>query len=264
MKHWLRSCSSTTGPVPFLTMEKMPISWRGVRRPNRSSRKPVRLWEARLNNFQPKRYPWHPTFGSPNGANVPVRRERITRSYRPGWQSKACLIPRHLDVSYNRASNLKRKPRNWISWNKRKNDLKAACETRWGRVFDLRKAITQARIDFVTGTLRANDFVKMAVVPFGFDARVIERDLRNLLDVLDERFESDILHLENGVPVSGLAFELAQADDGESKLAQIKERILGIDNSLGGHFRNYLQAQAGKTRICGPCAMLVSGRRSPN
>ena len=80
-----------------------------------------------------------------------------------------------------------------------------------------------------------------AVIPFGFDARVIERDLRDLLDVMDERFESDILHLENGVPVSGWAVELAQADDRESKLAQVKKRIVGIDNSLGGHFRNYLQ-----------------------
>ena len=122
-----------------------------------------------------------------------------------------------------------------------KERLKTARRTRLGRVFDLRKAITQARTDFVTGTLHANDFVKIAVVPFGFDPRVIERDLRNLLDVMDERFESDILHLESGVPVSGLAFEIAQADDRESKLAEVKERIVGIDNSLGGFFRNYLQ-----------------------
>ena len=122
-----------------------------------------------------------------------------------------------------------------------KKQLKAVCVTQWERILNLRKDITQARTAFVTNTLHANDFVKIAVVPFGFDARVIERDLRNLLDAMDERFESDILHLENGVAVSGLAFELAQADDRESKLAQVKERIVGIDNSLGGHFRNYLQ-----------------------
>ena len=122
-----------------------------------------------------------------------------------------------------------------------KERLKADCETRWRRAFDLRKAITQTRTDFVTGTLHANDFVKISVIPFGFDAQVIGRDLRDLLDVIDERFESDILHSEDGVPVSGLVVELVQADDRESKLAQVKERIVGIDNSFGGYFRNYLQ-----------------------
>ena len=121
--------------------------------------------------------------------------------------------------------------------------LNADCEDRWQRVFALRKAITRLRSDFISNTLHANDFVKIAVVPFGFDPRVIERDLRDLLDVPDERFEGDILHSENGVPVSGLAFELADADDRESKLAQVKERINDIDKSLGGHFRNYLKRQ---------------------
>ena len=148
---------------------------------------------------------------------------------------------------------------------KEQKRLKLECKNLWARVFDLRKEITRARTEFVTNTLHANDFVKIAVVPFGFDARVIERDLRDLLDVMDERFENDILHSDNGAPVSGLAFELAQADDPESELGpaedreseaeQVKERILeqvkariigGTDKSLGGHFRNFLQRKLEK------------------
>ena len=101
------------------------------------------------------------------------------------------------------------------------------CEAKWQRVLDLRKAITNTRAEFISSTLYANDFVKIAVIPFGFDARVIERDLRGLLDVLDERFESDILHLESGFPVSGLAFELAQSDDREGKTGANKEKHSG-------------------------------------
>ena len=121
-----------------------------------------------------------------------------------------------------------------------REQLNADCEVQWQLIFKLRKEITRARSDFVSDTLHANDFVKIAVVPFGFDARVIERDLRDLLDVLDERFESDILHLENELPVSGLAFELATAEDRERNLAQVKKRIIDLDKSFGGHFRNYL------------------------
>ena len=118
--------------------------------------------------------------------------------------------------------------------------LLADSEIQWQRVSDARNAITQARAEFVRDTLHANDFVKIDVVSFGFDTRIIEHSLRDLLDVQDERFESDILHLENGEPVSGIANDLVQASDRETKLAEIKQKIIGIDNTLGGHFQNYL------------------------
>lgn len=118
--------------------------------------------------------------------------------------------------------------------------LLADSEIQWQRVSDARNAITQARAEFVRDTLHANDFVKIDVVSFGFDTRIIEHSLRDLLDVQDERFESDILHLENGEPVSGMANDLVQASDRETKLAEIKQKIIGIDNTLGGHFQNYL------------------------
>jgi len=88
--------------------------------------------------------------------------------------------------------------------------------------------------------------VRMEVVPYGFDARIIERDLRELLDVTGDRFEGDILQLRDGEPVGGLAFDLAQANDRERTLQVIKQRLIDIDGGFGGHFRNYLQRKLEK------------------
>ncbi|MCL2161081.1 MAG: AAA family ATPase [Betaproteobacteria bacterium] len=105
-----------------------------------------------------------------------------------------------------------------------------------------RKDITQARQSFVQRTLTGNRYVKITVEPFGFDPKRIERELRNLVDVLDERFAEDILQLsEDGEPCSGIAFDLAQSGKAnkERTISTVKQRLLDAD--YRGHFRNYLQ-----------------------
>ena len=94
---------------------------------------------------------------------------------------------------------------------------------------------------FVSTTLAANNFVRMKVIGFGFEERSIERSLRSLLDVQDERFENDILRFCGGEPAGGLAMELAVADDCDVVLQDIKRRLIATDKGFGGHFRNYIQ-----------------------
>lgn len=118
-------------------------------------------------------------------------------------------------------------------------------EAQWQRVLDARIAITRAREHFLSTTLASNEFVQMHVVGFGFDARNIERSLRDLLDVAD-RFDGDILQVENGEPVGGLAFELAEANSRDDVLQSIKQRLIDVDAKFGGHFRNYLQRKLEK------------------
>ena len=114
-------------------------------------------------------------------------------------------------------------------------------QAQWLRVLEARKAITTARERFVSATLAANDFVRMKVIGFGFEARSIERSLRDLVDVQDERFENDILSFDGGEPAGGLALELAIADDRDVVLEDVKQRLTAADEGFGGHFRNYLQ-----------------------
>ncbi len=129
--------------------------------------------------------------------------------------------------------------------------LQVENDAQWLRVAQARAAICRARAAFLGEALRANEFVRMELVPYGFDARIIERDLRKLLDVAGDRFEGDILQLRvlqlrDGEPVGGLAFYLAQAHDRERTLQVIKQRLIDSDDGFGGHFRNYLQRKLEK------------------
>ncbi len=113
----------------------------------------------------------------------------------------------------------------------------------WNVVLKTRERITEARRLFVQETLGDNRFVRMEVVGFGFDARSVERSLREVLECQDDRFERDILRYLAAEPNGGLAFDLANSkdDDKEDLLAKVKQRLVDGDTTLGGHFRNYLE-----------------------
>ena len=129
---------------------------------------------------------------------------------------------------------------------KDRESLEAENQAQWMRVLDARKAITRARERFVTATLAANNFVRMEVIGFGFEGRSIERSLRDLLDVQDERFENDILRFDGGEPAGGMALELAVADDRDVVLEDVKRRLMAADEGVGGYFRNYLNRKLEK------------------
>jgi hypothetical protein len=123
-----------------------------------------------------------------------------------------------------------------------RDTLEEAIAAQWQKVVEAREAITSARAEFVKKTLDGNPYVRIEVVPFGFDARVIERSLRELLEATDDRFENDILAMDAaGNPTGGLAFEIAQADDRKAALDSSKKQLQTIADAFGGHFKNYLK-----------------------
>ncbi|WP_029131815.1 TrlF family AAA-like ATPase [Sedimenticola selenatireducens] len=126
-----------------------------------------------------------------------------------------------------------------------REQLEAENAIQWVRVLDARISITTRRSEFVSTTLEANAFVRMDVIGFGFDARSIERNLRDLLDVQDDRFESDILRFDAGEPAGGLALDLASAVERADVVEDVKRRLIELDVA-GGHFRNYLQRKLDK------------------
>ena len=123
--------------------------------------------------------------------------------------------------------------------------LKSENDAQWAKVISCRNKITEARQKFVNDALHKNDYVRMEIVKFGYDANNIEIDLRDLLED-QEHFEPDILHKKDGVPQGGLAYEIAIAEDKDIALSSIKDRLTEMDNSLGGHFRNYLERKLNK------------------
>lgn len=123
-----------------------------------------------------------------------------------------------------------------------RDTLEKDIAAQWQKVVEAREAITSARAKFVQNALQGNRYVRIEVVPFGFDSRVIERSLRELLEATDDRFENDILAIDAaGNPTGGLAFEIAHADDRKASLDSAKKQLQTIANELGGHFKNYLK-----------------------
>ena len=124
--------------------------------------------------------------------------------------------------------------------------LEKTAGQQWNAILSTRKRVTEARRAFVREALTDNRFVRMEVVGFGFEARSVERSLRGVLECQDDRFERDILHsdfAESAQSSGGIAFDLATAkdDDKEGLLATVKRKLTKVDESLRGHFRNYLQ-----------------------
>ena len=124
-----------------------------------------------------------------------------------------------------------------------RDNLSEQSKLQWKRVLFSRKSITKARQKFIQNTLVNNNFVRIEVVGFGFEVRNIERSLRDLLDCPDERFEDDILRVDDGRPVGGLAFELAQSksENREKVLDTVKRNLISVDKEFGGHFQNFLK-----------------------
>jgi energy-coupling factor transporter ATP-binding protein EcfA2 len=126
--------------------------------------------------------------------------------------------------------------------------LDAQIVTQQALVLERRQAITQQRQAFLQDKLAQNPHVRMNVAPFGFDPEVIERSLRELIEATDDRFQDDILRVENGQAQFGLAFDLACADAALKLEALTRTRSALLDRPLplGGHFRNYLERKSQK------------------
>ena len=115
-----------------------------------------------------------------------------------------------------------------------------------------RRAICDIRDSFLRSVLAQNDFVRIRNNPYGDEPRVIEQSLRNTLNVLDDRFQDDILTIDDdGSNAEGIVAELLAAGDDpdvrrsliEKRIADLKSRIEDACNgrgAFGGHFNNYL------------------------
>ena len=120
------------------------------------------------------------------------------------------------------------------------------------RVLDCRRAVSSARQDFLQAALAGNRFVRIAISRYGDDDKVIERSMREALNVLDDRFAADIL-IESEDGARGSVAELltqlpsgteARGQELERRIANWKDRIRaaseGDASGFGGAFSNYL------------------------
>lgn len=142
---------------------------------------------------------------------------------------------------------------------KERCELEKECRALLERVLETRQAVSKGRDDFLAETLAKNRFVRIQSLTYGDDARVIENGLREVLDVLDDRFEIDILDLvdesaERGI-VADLIADLTEKperrqEEMEKRIDRLKKRFVSAcsgHGNFGGHFNNYLQREFEKS-----------------
>ena len=122
-------------------------------------------------------------------------------------------------------------------------------------VLETRRAVNDARNEFLSTVLAQNEFVRIETCPYGDDPQVIERSLREVLGVLDDRFERDILSTEEDGAATGCVANLLEdlpsdskprLTEFESRLESLKQRFESAcagNGDFRGQFNNYLKRQ---------------------
>lgn len=131
-----------------------------------------------------------------------------------------------------------------------KNLLQSKAVEQLQRVDDARVAITRGRATFLVQQLANNPYVSINVVAGGEDIASAERRVRELIDVLDARFEGDIYQAGSGTtPATGLVAEWGRATDRLAAGGVLREslaRAAGGERILGGPLCNNLTTRATK------------------
>ena len=119
-------------------------------------------------------------------------------------------------------------------------------------ILKARRTMSDARSDFLSGTLADNQFVHIAIRRYGEEPRAVERSLRQYLDITDDRFQDDILSEdgERGI-IADLMANLPEEEALRS--AEIERRVTGLKTSIEractgagdfrGHFNNYFERE---------------------
>ena len=123
------------------------------------------------------------------------------------------------------------------------------------QVLEARRAVSAARDNFLVDTLAENDFVSIRNQTYGNDPLVIEQSLRRIMNVTDDRFQGDILVMEDGRPSKGIVRDLLEQlpKEPDSRKSMIERRINVLktwiksacigNGDFSGYFNNYLKRE---------------------
>ena len=127
------------------------------------------------------------------------------------------------------------------------------------QILEARRAVSAHREKYLKDTLAHNKFVRIEIRTYGEDAQVVERSLREALEVMDDRFQRDILVTEDEKPTEGMVAELfrglptedpsARCTEIERRLDDLKSRFIAASSgagNFGGYFNNYLSRELGR------------------
>lgn len=92
---------------------------------------------------------------------------------------------------------------------KQRDSLQDKAQAQLEAVHAARRAISAYRAQFLQSTLEGNLYVQMALIPYGRDARAIDRSLRSLLGTSEGKYIDDLyLEAQDGVQAKGAVADL--------------------------------------------------------
>lgn len=90
-------------------------------------------------------------------------------------------------------------------------ELKQQSKAQWETVWEARRRVSEVRREFLEQAVADNRFVRMKLIPYGRDAQVLARSLREVLGTSDQ-FESDIyLEAQGDSPAKGVIADMLAA-----------------------------------------------------
>ena len=128
-----------------------------------------------------------------------------------------------------------------------------------GDLREKRRALSGARVRFLTQALAKNRFVRIEIRTCTDDVRIIERSLREDLRATDERFSDDILVMGDDGPSGGVVADLLAdlPSEGGQRMTVVEGRVDVLrkrfeaacsgNGDFGGAFNNYLKRENTRT-----------------
>ena len=126
-------------------------------------------------------------------------------------------------------------------------------------LLEMRRAVSDARSRFLEDTLAQNRFVHIRCRDYGQEPRVVERSLREVLGVPDERFANDILTMDEDQAKNGIVARLLTClpDDLPQRRTELENRLNDLKrrfeeaaaggDTFGGAFNNFLARESERT-----------------
>jgi len=144
-----------------------------------------------------------------------------------------------------RRQTLERKLAELTTLEKKMQQVEAQARDTLGELEEWRVKLSQERIEFLERVLQGNEFVRIAVVPFGAEAKLAEPEFRRRLVREDGRLETDVLSASGE---TGLLAELYSdlPDARDARIVEMRKRIASIKQEIGAAARG--ESSANRTQ----------------
>ena len=163
----------------------------------------------------------------------------------PNEYSRLAQDRQRIDSDIKRLESIKRE----------RDRLEKKSRSQLEQVFKARCAVSDARDRFLSDTLAKNDFVSIRNQTYGNDPLEIEKSLRRIINTTNDRFQGDILVMEDGRPSKGIVADILKTLPKElgKRKSIIEERINDLktrikttclgNGNFSGHFNNFLKRE---------------------